>query len=538
MGSGTGSIIGPTLSTSPMLGATFDGGEFVVKSYSWGETLPPPVLGGGGGASKATLQEFQLELQAGTADPVFLADAASGRHITKVVVHVRTGSRQEYQTYTLSDVFITSYQTDSGGIASLKLYFGQIAESYSPINLDGSLGTAVMSSWNQVNNTGSGTGSIVGPMLSTSAVLGATFDGGEFVVQSYAWGETSTASTGGGGGGAGKSVLQDFQLQLQPGSEDPVLLADAASGEHLPSVVVHVRTGTGKEYLTYTLTDVFITSYQTGSSGIASLNLYFAQIAESYSPLNPDGSLGTAIVSSWNQQTTTGAGDTIQDPAPPTPTVVSDSFNITETANQRYVAAVYGDVLGRPVDMGGLAYWSTQLDQGAARANLVRLIDHSAEFFSTIIKPAYQQFLGRAADQAGVDYWVGRMIGGLTDEQLEAGFIGSPEFYQHAGGTDKAWIDAVYMSLLGRQADPPGESFWVGRLAQGADRAAVALGFAASLEREAQHVMGLYEKYLGRGAGLDEINYWVGQFKMGFTNEDIVTGFVSSDEYYNNHTSN
>ena len=31
------------------------------------------------------------------------------------------------------------------------------------------------------------------------------------------------------------------------------------------------------------------------------------------------------------------------------------------------------------------------------------------------------------------------MHGGLTDEQLEAGFIGSPEFYNHSGGTDKGW---------------------------------------------------------------------------------------------------
>jgi hypothetical protein len=200
------------------------------------------------------------------------------------------------------------------------------------------------------------------------------------------------------------------------------------------------------------------------------------------------------------------------------------------------VAAVYRDVLGRPVDSVGLEYWSMQLDQGAARAAMVHLIDHSAEYFGTIVGPAYQRFLGRVPDQEGLDYWVGRMVAGLTDEQLEAGFIGASEYYQRAGGTDIAWIDAVYLDLLGRPADSDGETFWVNRLAQGADRSSVAFGFAASLEREAQHVDGLYRKFLDRVASSAEINFWVGQFAKGFTNEELVTGFVSSDEYFNRQT--
>src|SRR5262249_8338695 len=128
-------------------------------------------------------------------------------------------------------------------------------------------------------------------------------------------------------------------------------------------------------------------------------------------------------------------------------------------------------------------------------------------------------------------------IKGLTDEQLEAGFIGSPEYYQHAGGTDKLWVDAMYENLLGRDPDPSGEAFWIEQLGQGVNRALVAFGFAGSSEREGQHVMANYLKYLGRNAGPTEIAYWVGQFSNhGKTNEDVVTGFVGSEEYYNKHT--
>jgi hypothetical protein len=209
---------------------------------------------------------------------------------------------------------------------------------------------------------------------------------------------------------------------------------------------------------------------------------------------------------------------------------------LLDTPSKVYIDAVYEDLLGRGPDVTGLDYWSGQLDQGGARATLINLIDHSAEYFGTIIKPAYLQYLGRAADAAGLAYWTGQMVNGLTDQQLEAGFIASDEFFTKSGGTNATWVNALYQSLLGRPADPTGEAFWTQQLAGGATRDSVAFGFADSTEREGQLVEADYEQFLGRKAGSSEIAYWVGQFSLGVTNEDIVTGFVSSDEYYNKKT--
>ncbi len=203
---------------------------------------------------------------------------------------------------------------------------------------------------------------------------------------------------------------------------------------------------------------------------------------------------------------------------------------------EAYITAVYYDLLGRPPETTGLSYWNGQLNSGVARAAFVNVLDHSPEYFGTIIEPAYLQFLGRPADPNGLAYWTSRMSGGLSDELLEAGFIGSPEFYQESGGTDKGWVDALYQDLLGRNADPAGEAAWLEALAAGASRAAVAYGFAASIERESQHVTALYQKYLGRTAGTLEIDYWVGQFGAGATDEDIVTGFACSDEFFQKYS--
>jgi hypothetical protein len=204
-----------------------------------------------------------------------------------------------------------------------------------------------------------------------------------------------------------------------------------------------------------------------------------------------------------------------------------------------YVAAVYQTVLGRPADVSSLDYWTNVLDADPSqRAMFVNSLDHSAEYFARIINPAYQRFLGRAPDAAGLAFWVSQMQQGLTDEQLEAGFIGSPEFYSVSGGTDKSWVDAMYQQLLGRPADATGETFWTQQLQRGQLRSTVALGFAASAERESQHITLDYQTYLGRTPDAAGLSYWLDQFlHHGQTNENLITGFLASDEYFNVVTS-
>jgi hypothetical protein len=206
------------------------------------------------------------------------------------------------------------------------------------------------------------------------------------------------------------------------------------------------------------------------------------------------------------------------------------------SALESYVSAVYYNLLGRPPESGGITYWAGQLNNGLTRQAFISFIDHGPEYYATIIRPAYSRFLGRQADAEGLTYWTNQLSAGLRDELLEAAFIGSPEYFEHCGGTNLAWVDAMYQDLLGRLADPAGETAWVQALNGGAPRAVVAAGFAGSLERAGQHVTGLYLKYLGRAPGDTEVNFWVGQYALGVTNEDIITGFASSDEYYQKHS--
>jgi uncharacterized repeat protein (TIGR01451 family) len=222
---------------------------------------------------------------------------------------------------------------------------------------------------------------------------------------------------------------------------------------------------------------------------------------------------------------------------------VAQATTHIQTADELYVGAAYQSLLQRPVDTGGLAYWSGQLGQGASREVISAELTHSAEYYQTnVIKPAYEKFLNRAADAAGLAFWTTQLQNGMTDEQMQAGFIASDEFYRIAnqGSTpvpvtpahDRAWVDALYQVLLGRGPDQAGEDYWTNQLEGSETRLQVANGFTGSTEGLSVRIEQTYQRYLTRPADSGGLAYWLSQYHAGATNEDIVTGFIGSDEFF------
>lgn len=201
-----------------------------------------------------------------------------------------------------------------------------------------------------------------------------------------------------------------------------------------------------------------------------------------------------------------------------------------------FVAAAFEQVLVREVDTVSLTSFSTALQNGAmSRQAFTETLTHSVEYFSSIVSRDYSQFFDRAPDAAGMNFWDSLMSQGLTDEQLDAQLIGTPEYFNHAGGTNKSWVDQMYFDLLGRSPDQAGEAAWVNALGAGMPRSLAAYGFAASAEREAIIVRNDYQVFLGRQASEMEVAGWVNGFSNGLRNEDIIAGFVGSNEFFNSH---
>jgi hypothetical protein len=160
---------------------------------------------------------------------------------------------------------------------------------------------------------------------------------------------------------------------------------------------------------------------------------------------------------------------------------------------------------------------------------------HQDENFRNFIRGAYQKYLARDADQSGLDAWADQMENhGLSDERLEAGFIGSDEYIALHGGQGAGWVNGMYHDLLGRTPTDQEVNGWVNALNNGVSPSTVAYGFAASAEREGMRVQANYQTYLGRRASADEASGWVNDFTAGqISNEDMQAGFMASAEYYN-----
>ena len=133
----------------------------------------------------------------------------------------------------------------------------------------------------------------------------------EIAILSYAWGEAQTAPAGGAGGGAGKIAMQDFHFSMFVNKASPKLFLACAKGEHFKNAVLTVRHpgASPAEFLKWRFTDVLISSYQTAGDGATGAlpadhaSLKFSKIEVEYSPVKPDGTLGTPVKAGWDSKT-------------------------------------------------------------------------------------------------------------------------------------------------------------------------------------------------------------------------------------------
>ena len=126
---------------------------------------------------------------------------------------------------------------------------------------------------------------------------------GEIDVLSWSWG-TSTGTGKVKRGTVPPQCIQDLALTKFVDTSTPQLIMSAVKGEHIKEGILTLRKA-GKEqqeYLIIKMTDVLVTSYQTGGvSGdngplVDTVLLNFSSIHGEYKPQRPDGSLGTPVV--------------------------------------------------------------------------------------------------------------------------------------------------------------------------------------------------------------------------------------------------
>jgi hypothetical protein len=167
------------------------------------------------------------------------------------------------------------------------------------------------------------------------------------------------------------------------------------------------------------------------------------------------------------------------------------------------------------------------------------------------IKRFYQNILNRSADPEGMSFWLKQMQS-TSGASVALGFFKSDE-YLGLQLNDSEFIDILYSTLFGREADEGGRNYWMAELEAGKLRGVVISGFLVSREFQAladkfgvvafdedsskliqikSFVQRFYQLVLDREADEEGFNYWSSHLSSGEeTGGEIATGFFNSTEF-------
>ncbi|MEM9654525.1 MAG: DUF4214 domain-containing protein, partial [Actinomycetota bacterium] len=169
------------------------------------------------------------------------------------------------------------------------------------------------------------------------------------------------------------------------------------------------------------------------------------------------------------------------------------------SANARFVVDAYQQLLGRTADSAGLDFHLSRLAAGGdrSRQTFVYALLFSSEGSGQEVGRAYDDLLGRAADATGATYWTSHLEGhGVLD--LRVLLLASEEYHSRAGGTNAAWIEALYLDVLGRASDPGGLAYWLALADGGTPRPLIVAGLYLSDEALERRVDAYYQETLTR----------------------------------------
>ncbi len=171
-----------------------------------------------------------------------------------------------------------------------------------------------------------------------------------------------------------------------------------------------------------------------------------------------------------------------------------------------YVDRLYQNVLGRPGDTAGRAFWLDRLGAGISRGEVLAGFSEGTENRTQTaalvgdgiwdrsetaeqVARLYDTVFGRLPDAAGLAYWRGMLDAGTASlDSIAGAFSASPEFAARFGGLgNRDFVEALYRNTLGRASDPAGAQFWTSVLDDGSSpRGAVVVGFSESAEHVAR----------------------------------------------------
>ena len=240
----------------------------------------------------------------------------------------------------------------------------------------------------------------------------------------------------------------------------------------------------------------------------------------------------------------------------------SDEARDRNYATTAFVQRLYRNILGRSGDVNGINNWCNALLTGkggaAIAANFILSDEYKAKNTSNsdYVEILYKTILNRNSDSAGKAYWLGKLEDGVSRKGVYAGFANSDEFRKLCGSygisagnwsSDEArdvnyaataFVQRLYKTILGRNADATGLNDWCQKLSDGWGGIDVAANFLFSSEFKSKNISLdnyltlLYKAFLDRGPDTAGLQYWSSRVKEGKeTAASVINGFAGSTEF-------
>src|SRR5271157_436437 len=320
-------LTGTPTATLQLLPATGPKVTIAVDTFQFGFHIPITIgsSSSGAGAGKVTVDDLDATASYSANSPLMLKQLVTGQFYDRAILTQNDANGKALAVWTLGQVFVTSDAisgSSAGPVApdeDLKFAFVSITEAAAP---EVPTGHVTSASWDQVTNTASGPAVTTAPDPTAqypadpavTAVLTLQPLSGPSVtlpIDSYQFGfdNTGTIGSSSSGAGAGKATFDALDVTLPLGNASPALLAALTGGSHYDTATLTLETlGSGRSAVTvyaWAFNQVFVTDdVVSGSAGAApeeSVSFAFGAAVQKYVPQNPDGTLGTPVITGWSQ---------------------------------------------------------------------------------------------------------------------------------------------------------------------------------------------------------------------------------------------
>lgn len=214
-----------------------------------------------------------------------------------------------------------------------------------------------------------------------------------------------------------------------------------------------------------------------------------------------------------------------------------ETVALAHSESEALALRLYQGILGRDVDQDGAKFFVDQVNAGSSLTDIANQFLTSNEFAGAAnqasINELYNSLLGRNADEAGSDLYKDYLANGgsLTDV---AAFIATSEEAQARDQSNGDFVRDLYTNVLGRDAEEEGLNTWVSALFNGTSRADVAKYIVGSEEAAqkstSEFIDALYNSALGREAEEAGKAFWTAQLEGGSSHADVALSIIGSTE--------